>query len=227
MDYNSQKDQLVIKEYGRHVQNMIAYALTIKDRNERTEFAKGMVKLIAQISPSIRAQDDYQRKLWDHLFLISDFKLDVDSPFPRPEKPEDVLPKVHDKLPYPKHAIKFKHYGKNVESLVKKAVELDDKEKQLEFAKCIGNYMKLVYNTWNRDNVNDQIIRGDLENLSENVLQLPPETDLDTLTRNNRIGPRNEGQHGRDRDRDRNRNRNNRGRNRRGGKNRGRRHHKN
>lgn len=221
MNYTSQKDQLVIKEYGRHVQNMINYALTIKDRNERTEFCKGMVRLIAQISPGIRTQDDYQRKLWDHLFLISEFKLDVDSPFPKPEKEEDVLPKVHGKLPYPKHEMEFRHYGKNVETMVEKAAKMDDKQKQMEFAKAIGNYMKLVYNTWNRDNVNDLIIRGDLERLSGGVLRLPDDTDLDSLTRHNKSGLKQEAQAvGRDRRGGRNKNRNrnrNRNRNQRGG----------
>jgi hypothetical protein len=233
MEYNSQKEHLVIKEYGRHVQNLIAYALTIEDREQRTEFAKGMVKLIAQISPNIRQQDDFQRKLWDHLFLIADFKLDVDAPFPRPEGEEDVLPKVHTKLPYPGGEMKFKHYGKNVETMVEKALKMEDKEKQMEFALCIGNYMKLVYATWNRDNVNDIIIRTDLEHLSGGVLKLPENADLDSLTRNNRGGGPRQEVHTSSRNRNRNRNnRGNRNRNRRGGggggggRNRGR-HHNN
>lgn len=189
MEYASQKDRLVIKEYGRHVHDLIRYAISLEDRNERNEFAKGLVKLIAQISPNTKNQDDYERKLWDHLFLMSDFKLDVDSPYPKPEKPEDVLPKPPDRLPYPGSKIKYRHYGKNVESLVAKAVNMDDKDKQVEFAKCIGNYMKLVYNTWNRDNVNDQIIKTDLELLSDNVLQIPEDANLDTLARSQRKRP--------------------------------------
>jgi len=228
MNYNSQNDRLVIREYGRHVQNLIQHALSIKDQNERNEFAKGVVRLIAQISPNIRNQEDYARKLWDHLFLISDFKLDVESPFPKPTKPEDVLPKAPGKIPYPKGAVKFKHYGKNVETLVKKAVAMEEPEKREVFARVIGSYMKLVYNTWNRDNVNDQIIRGDLEHLSEGVLQLPEDADIDTLTRTNRKSATpHRGGDGRPRGRRGQKGgRNNRG-GRNQGKNRGRRFHKN
>lgn len=188
MDYNTTKEHLVIREYGRNVQNLVNYALTVTDRDERTKVAKYIVELMAQVNPQYKHVDEYRRKLWDHLFYISGFKLDVDAPFPKPE-PEDVIKtfKKEGRMPYPVHDIRFRHYGRNVENMVNKAVEMDDPEKQKAYTEAIGNYMKMAYANWNRENVTDEVIVSDIKRISKGKLSIDSnETDLDSLSKSSR-----------------------------------------
>ena len=226
-DYNTQRVPLVIREYGRHVQGMVDYAASVDDREKRTRLVQGIIDLMGQMNPHLRNVDEFKHKLWDHIYIISGGKLDADSPYPKPD-----LEKIRSKpkhMGYPNQNIRFKHYGKNVENLIKKAVEMEDEEKKKEFAECIGNYMKLVHRNWNKDNANDEVIKQDIKVLSKGALELPEDTNLDSLTRSTK--PKRStgefkkgGRHGRrDRDRDggsgggrghhRDRNRRNKGRN--------------
>jgi hypothetical protein len=181
MEYNTSREKMFIREYGRHVQRIVAHALTIKDREYRNKFALEIIELMGQLNPQLRNVEDFRHKLWDHLFILSDFKLDVDSPYPI--KSREEIEKKPVPLPYPHGKIRYKHYGKNVESLVKKAIETEDPEKRDGFAQCIGNYMKLVYQNSSREFANDHLIMDDLRILSDGQLSLDRDTNLNMLTR--------------------------------------------
>lgn len=210
MTYNSQRNPLVIREYGRNVQKLIEYATTVKDKKERNQIVKQVIDLMGQMNPQYRNIEEFRHKLWDHLFMISDFKLEADSPYPTLDKKS--LKSKPKKLPYARHNLKFKHYGRNVELLIKKAMEMEDKEKQKAFVEVIGNYMKMVYRNWNKENVSDEMIKIDLENMSKGELTIASDSNLDSLSKSQRRKPR--PSEGRDRDnRDRNRGRDNRGSN--------------
>ncbi|MCS6819171.1 MAG: DUF4290 domain-containing protein [Chitinophagales bacterium] len=181
MTYNTSREPIVIREYGRYVHRIIARALTIEDREQRTRFAHEIVELMAQLNPQIRNIEDYRHKLWDHLFMMSNYQLDVDAPYPI--RPKEEIYKRPEPLPYPKNKIRFKHYGKLVERLVEKAKETEDPEKKEAFAHIIGNYMKLVYQNWNKESANDEVIKDDLRLLSDGQLSLDSEANINLLSR--------------------------------------------
>ncbi|GIV34054.1 MAG: hypothetical protein KatS3mg031_1589 [Chitinophagales bacterium] len=180
-DYNTQRSPLVIREYGRHLQSMVEYVASIEDREKRNKLANAIVELMGQMNPGLRNVDEFRHKLWDHIYIISGGKLDVDSPYPKPDL--DVIRKKPMHIGYPKNEIRFKHYGKNVERLIEKAVEMEDEEKRKAFTECIGNYMKLVHRNWNKDNANDATIKQDILTLSNGKLVLDDDSNLDSLTR--------------------------------------------
>lgn len=183
MPYNTQMSHLILREYGRHIQTLVQYACKIQDDEARNKLVQDIIELMGTMNPTLRNVEDFRHKLWDHIYMMSDFQLDAKSPYPVPNK--EVLTRKSIKLNYPKKKIRFAHYGKNVESCVQKATELQDPEMRQEYAQIIANYMKLVYQNWNRDNVNDATIKMDLESLSDGVLVLQEDSDLDTLTRQN------------------------------------------
>lgn len=170
MEYNTTLDRLIIPEYGRNIQGMIQYCCTIQDRNERNLCAKAIVQVMGQINPPLREQSDYTQKLWDHMFIISEFKLDVDSPYPVPN-PESFQerPKV---LEYPKGRIRFKHYGKTIEDIIRKAKELPQGPERNELTRQIANHLKKSYYTWNKDTITDDIILKNLADLSQGELKV-------------------------------------------------------
>jgi hypothetical protein len=190
MQYNTSKDKLVIREYGRNVQELIRYACTIEDRNERQRVANYIIEAMIQINPNNKGIEDYRRKLWDHLFIISNFELDVDSPYPKPDPTVLEYASKSIKIPYPKQRIRFRHYGRYVEGMIKKALETEDPEKKAAFAAVIGNYMKLVGQQWNRENITDETIKGDFKMMTAGDLELPDETNLDSLARSTRNVPK-------------------------------------
>jgi hypothetical protein len=192
MDYNSGRSKLVLKEYGRHVQLIVENCMKEKDREKRNKFAKEIIELMGQLNPHLRNVEDFRHKLWDHLFIMSDYQLDVDSPYPI--KGREEIEKKPEKLPYPQTRIRFKHYGKNVESLIAKASKTADPAKQAEFTQCIGNFMKMVYQNYSRDAVNDETIKSDVKLLSKGKLQITDDQDINSLARANKVkSPRNEG----------------------------------
>lgn len=170
MEYNTDLPKLVIPEYGRNIQKMIDFAITVADREERNKIARSIIDVMGQLNPHLRDVTDFKHKLWDHIFIISDFKLDVDSPYPKPTaetfktKPERVL--------YPSNNIRFKHYGKTVERIIAKAKEYADGEEKTVLIEQIANLMKRSYLNWNRDSVNDEVILKQLEELSNGELKL-------------------------------------------------------
>jgi hypothetical protein len=170
MEYNSQRDKMMIPEYGRNIQKMTEYCLTIEDREKRTRTAEFIVNVMAQMVPKVRETSDYWQKLWDHLHIISGFRLDVDGPYPAPSK--DILTAKPRKLRYSVGNIKFRHYGKNIENIINKAILMDDGEEKDILIKTIANHMKKSYLNWNRASVDDDLILNHLNTLSNNRLKL-------------------------------------------------------
>jgi hypothetical protein len=170
MEYNTQRPRLMISEYGRYIQNMVRAIAKVEDTEKRNAMAKAIIELMSQASPQFRNIEEYRHKLWDHLIMISEFKLVVDSPYPFPER-RDVVTSGTPPLPYPKSRIKMRHYGKNLEKLVSKAKSVDP-EKLRGMAHVVANYMKLCFANWSKESISDESIRTDLETMSNGVLEL-------------------------------------------------------
>ncbi len=169
-DYNTRRPKMVIPEYGRNIQKMIDHAMTVENKEERNKIANAIISVMGQLNPHLRDIADFKHKLWDHLFIISDFKLDVDSPYPLPDR--EAIAKKPEKLAYPENNIRFKHYGKTIENLIEQAILIEEKEEKNALIRIIANLMKKTYLTFNRDSVNDELILADLKTLSQGKLQL-------------------------------------------------------
>ena len=180
LEYNTQREKLIISEYGRHIQKMVDYAASLIDRQERQKMAEGIIDLMGELNPHLRDVDDFKHKLWDHLFIMSDFKLDVNSPYEKPE-----LEKLFEKpepLAYPNSKIRFNHYGKVVEMMIEEASEMEKGELREKLTFAIANQMKKSYVKWNRDSVEDKLIIKQLEQLSNGQLSLPESTELTSVS---------------------------------------------
>ncbi|TAG13273.1 MAG: DUF4290 domain-containing protein [Sphingobacteriia bacterium] len=169
MEYNTSRNYLGMKEYGRHVQKMVTYLLTIEDRDKRQQQTLSVIELMGFLNPHLKNVEDFRHKLWDHLFFISDFTLDVDSPYPIPQK--DTYRQKPDPLPYPKRHPKYAHLGKNLEVVIDKALKEEDPEKKVGFANAIAYYMKLSYSNWHKELVHDEAIRSELNNITGGELE--------------------------------------------------------
>lgn len=170
MEYNTQLEHLIIPEYGRNIQGMIKYCCSIPDREERNLCARAIIQVMGQLNPTLRDQSDYTHKLWDHLFIISQFKLDVDSPYPIPNAESfKEKPKILD---YPRGRIRYKHYGKTIEDIIHKAKELPDGPEKQELTRQIANHLKKSYFNWNKDSVTDEVIFKNLSELSKGELKI-------------------------------------------------------
>lgn len=169
MEYNTTRNHLVIREYGRHIQKMVDHLLTIEDRERRQKQAQVVIELMGFLNPHLKNVEDFRHKLWDHLFLISDFKLDVDSPYPIPTR--EKLSARPAPLPYPKRYPRYSHLGKNLEIVINKALKEEDPAKRQGFANAIAYYMKLAYNNWHKDQVHDDAIQQELTNLTKGQLE--------------------------------------------------------
>ena len=170
MQYNTEKEQLKIPEYGRHVQQMVDFAITVEDKEERQKVAQAIIEVIGNLNPHLRDVPDFKHKLWDHLFIMSDFKLDVESPFPLPTK--DTFEEPPKKLEYPQTRIKYRYYGKTIMNMIEAVVALEEDENRPKLIKALGNHMKKSYLNWNKDSVEDQVILNHLEELSDGKLKL-------------------------------------------------------
>ena len=160
---------MMMKEYGRHIQKMVEHLLTIEDKERRQKNAYALIELMGFLNPHLKNVEDFRHKLWDHLFYISDFKLDVESPYPIPQRETYKLkPKP---LPYPKRYPKFSHLGKNLELVINKALKEDNGEKRQGFANAIAYYMKLAYNNWHKDTVHDDAIQSELNSITQGQLE--------------------------------------------------------
>lgn len=175
LEYNTGRTQLIIPENGRHFQIMIDSALDVSDRDERNKIANAIVSVMGNMHPHLRDVPDFQHKLWDQLFIMSDFKLDVDAPFPKPSK--EVLSQKPEVLPYPQNFPKYRFYGNNIKRMIDIAVDWEDADKQEALALAIANHMKKCYLNWNKDTVEDTVIFGHLRELSEGKLDLNLQKD--------------------------------------------------
>ena len=173
--YNSVLPPLTLREYGRNIQKLANYLGTIEDRDKRTKYAYTLVDLMRQLNPSgaVRDPDETTQKTWDDLFIMTNFTLDVDAPFPPPA--EDILTKKPERLSYNKVSARYKHYGHNVEKLIALASEIEDEAEQRGAIIYLGKLMKTFYTTWNRDNVDDTTIVEHLRSMSRGKLLIPVE----------------------------------------------------
>lgn len=168
--YNTQQKKMLLPEYGRSIQNMVDYAITIEDRQERQRCANTIINIMGNMFPHLRDVPDFKHKLWDHLAIMSDFKLDIDYPFEIVKKEKlEIKP---DAIPYPHTKIRYRHYGRTMEVLIKKACEFPEGDEKQNLVALICNHMKKDYMTWNKDTVEDEKIAADLYELSDGKLQL-------------------------------------------------------
>ncbi len=176
MEYNTNRTKMNISEYGRNIQKMIEQIMTIEDRERRNYLTRATINVMGQLNPHLRDVNDFKHKLWDHLFIMSDFKLDVDSPYPIPSR--EILSKKPEPLAYSSNNIKFKHYGRNIEKIIDKACDMEEGQVKNTLVKLIANHLKKSYLTWNRDAVNDEEIAAHLAILSKDRLKLQEDVKL-------------------------------------------------
>ena len=178
-DYNSTRSNLILSEYGRNVQNMVKYICELPTKDERNSYAQVVIDLMGFLNPHLRDVADFKHKLWDHLHIISNFKIDVDSPYPKPT--EDAIRFKPAPLTYPQHRIKYKHYGKTVELMIQKARSIEDPDRRQHMVQAIANFMKIAYVTWNKDTVADETIIKDLREMSNGTLVLEENINLNKV----------------------------------------------
>lgn len=168
-DYNTTKNKLILPEYGRNIQKLVEHAITIEDREKRNAAAQNIINILGNMNPHLRDINDFKHKLWDHLALMSDFKLDIDSPFPTPARESfDEKPK---KLEIIKHEIRYKHFGRIIEKLIKHATTLSEDDKKDAMIQVITTHMKKSYLMWNKELVSDDVIFDSLKELSNGKLE--------------------------------------------------------
>ncbi len=173
MEYNTQQRRLPLPEYGRSVQNMVDHALTIEDREERQRCANTIVNIMGSMFPQLRDVEDFRNKLWDHLAIMADFKLDIDYPVEIVRK--ESLEVKPERIPYTQQGIRYRHYGRFIQDLIKTAKDYPDGEERKQLVRMIANHMKKDYLQWNKDGVEDQKILQDLCEMSDGKIQLSPE----------------------------------------------------
>ena len=173
MEYNTQAKRLVLPEYGRNIQNMVDYCLTIKDREERKKCADSIINVMGSMFPHLRDVNDFKHILWDHLAIMSDFKLDIDYPYEIIKK--ENLYSRPKRLPYSNGRIRYRHYGKTLEKMIVKATELPEGDEKNFLIKMLANHMKKSFLTWNKETVDDRKIFQDLDELSEGQIILDEE----------------------------------------------------
>lgn len=170
MEYNTSLSKLIIPEYGRNVQKMVHSIIAIEDREKRNHQAKSIIEVMGNLNPHLRDVPDFKHKLWDHLFIMSDFHLDVDSPYDRPSK--ESFEEKPEMLKYSDNNIKFRHYGKILPLIIKRTIDLDECEYKDFLVFAIANHMKKSYLTWNKANVEDEVILKHLSQISNDKLSM-------------------------------------------------------
>lgn len=179
LTYNSTRPDLKIPEYGRSVHQMVDHCVTITDKEERNKCARSIISTMGNLFPQLRDVEDFNHKLWDHLHVMSDFQLDVDSPYPKPT-PESFQSKPK-KVSYPKNDIRLGHYGKTIERLIHEVTQIEDAEERQKATISMANVMKRTYVVWNQNSVKDEVIASDLQKLSGGKLKLEnPAEDLES-----------------------------------------------
>ena len=170
LEYNTIREELIIPEYGRHIQKMINYASSRESKEERNKLANSIISVMGNLQPHLRDVPDFQHKLWDQLFIMSDFKLDADSPFEKPSK--EVLNAKPDPLSYPQNFPKYRFYGNNIKIMIDEAVKWDAGEMKEALVMTIANHMKKCFLNWNKDSVKDQVIFDHLYELSDSKIDI-------------------------------------------------------
>ena len=170
LEYNTVREDLIIPEYGRHIQKMINYASTRETKEERNKLANAIISVMGNLQPHLRDVADFQHKLWDQLFIMSDFKLDADSPFEKPSK--EILNAKPEPLSYPQNFPKYRFYGNNIKIMIDEAVKWDSGEMKDALVLTIANHMKKCFLNWNKDSVKDQVIFDHLYELSDTKIDI-------------------------------------------------------
>ena len=180
LDYNTEREKLIMPEYGRNVLKMVEALKTIEDRQMRTRQARAVVKVMEILNPQVPLQDNYEQKLWDHLYLIAGCDLDVDSPYPCPEKEQFESVPVH--IPMKGSRIRATHYGRNIEKIIDLLCEQPEGETKTELIRSLAIYMRQQYLIWNKDSVADETIFADIEKLSDYRLKVPEGINLTKIS---------------------------------------------
>ena len=176
MEYNTNRTKLLMPEYGRNIQQMVEYCKSLPSKEERNEVAKTIVEFMGQRNPHLRDEENYKHKLWDHLYILADYDLDVDAPYPFPTREE--LDQKPNRMDYPSFENEYKFYGKSILQLIDRAIELEESEEKEALIQVIANNMKKSYNVYNKEHVQDEVIFRHLKELSQDKLDL---TGIETL----------------------------------------------
>lgn len=202
LEYNTGRPGLDLPEHGRNVKKMVNFALTVEDKEERNKVVAAIIKVMGQLNPHLRDVDDYAHKLWDHIFIMSEFKLDVDSPYPIPT--EETFNTKPDAIPYPTGKIRYGHYGKVVQDMVDSIPAIENEEEKKAAINATANIMKRFYLSWNRDSVEDTTILNQLNELANGKftvkledIELREHKDVQLRTSNQRSNQRGRGHSGR------------------------------
>ncbi|MEQ9439085.1 MAG: DUF4290 domain-containing protein [Cyclobacteriaceae bacterium] len=173
LEYNASRPDVILKEYGRNIQKLANHLSTIEDREQRTRYAYTLIELMRQLNPNVKDNNETTQKLWDDLFIMTNFTLDVEAPYPPPEV--DILTKKPGRVPYSTEPVRYRHYGKNMERLVEQASELEDPDEKRGATIYLGKLMKTFYGVWNRENIDDEIIVRDMKHMSRGKLDISVE----------------------------------------------------
>lgn len=181
LEYNTEREHLIIPEYGRHLQKMINYAKTRETKEERNKVAKAIISVMGNLQPHLRDVPDFQHKLWDQLFIMSNFELDADSPYEKPSR--ELLQSRPDPLRYPQNHPKYRFYGNNIKTMIDVAITWEEGEMKEALVYTIANHMKKCFLNWNKDTVEDDVIFGHLYEMSSGKINLKnSEEDLSDST---------------------------------------------
>lgn len=170
MEYNTSQPDIILKEYGRNIEKLVNYLKTIEDPEKRTKYAYTLIELMRQISPSVKETNETTQKLWDDLFIMANFELEVESPFPKPSP--EVLTIPPKKVAYNHHRIKYRHYGRNMELLIEEAVKKENPQEKEEAVIYIGKLMKSFYGSWNKEVIDDSVILENIKTISDGRLDI-------------------------------------------------------
>lgn len=173
MEYNTDQEPMIISEYGRTIQKMVSYMKTVEDKEKRTRMAHTIVATMQNLNPAIVEQDDYEHTLWDHLFMIADYDLDVDAPFPIPTREEAA--KKPDPVPYKDELIKFRFYGRNLQTIIEQAADMEEQPIKNALINYIASFMVNSSRNWNDENLDNNSVVNHLKTLSKGKLDLKPE----------------------------------------------------
>lgn len=178
MNYNTKREAIILKEYGRSLQRYVEFAKSLPEKSQRQTAAESIINMMSTLNPQLKYTQDYKQKLWSQLFIMANFELDVDAPYPVPmsKLESDIKPAP---LPYPKSNIRMKHYGKNIESLIAKAVSLEDPQQKDELVQLIANFMKMSYKNWSNEEVSNDLVREDLRTISRGGLVISDDMHIE------------------------------------------------
>ena len=171
LDYNTQREKLNMPEYGRHVQKMVEYVASLPDKEKRNEQIQSVIQVMGTLNPQLRDINDFKHKLWDHVQVISDFKIDIDSPYPTPTR--ESLSTAPSPIPLQKTPVKAAHYGRNIQNMIEVIAQREDDETKTYMIKTLASYMKQQYLIWNKDSVSEETIFNDIYKLSDGRITVP------------------------------------------------------